>query len=144
MEVTEESKTVEDTESQQMNDALRAEQQEVDVASMQEECDDLLRQWSDLIQSEDSEDVKEASIEQQQMYAAMFQEYINTINYFQQRRKRLQRDLKTSATNTEVATDAQAVWQRRERDKAQGNGQSSKMEANEESKTGERERERQV
>ncbi|MEQ2250267.1 hypothetical protein ILYODFUR_038216, partial [Ilyodon furcidens] len=84
MEVTEESKTVEDTESQQMNDALRAEQQEVNVASMQEECDDLLRQWSDLIQSEDSEDVKEASIEQQQMYAAMFQEYINTINYFQQ------------------------------------------------------------
>ncbi|MEQ2210706.1 hypothetical protein XENOCAPTIV_017944 [Xenoophorus captivus] len=122
MEETEESTTVEDTESQQMNDALRAEQQEVDVASMQEECDDLLRQWSDLIQSEDSEDVKEASIEQQQMYAAMFQEYINTINDFQQRRKRLQRDLKTSATNTEVATDAQAVWQRRERDKAQRNG----------------------
>ncbi|MEQ2269048.1 hypothetical protein XENORESO_021297 [Xenotaenia resolanae] len=144
MEVTEECKTVEDTECQQMNDALRAEQQEVDVASMQEECDDLLRQWSDLIQSEDSEDVKEASIEQQQMYAAMFQEYINTINYFQQRRKRLQRDLKTSATNTEVATDAQAVWQRRERDKAQRNGQSSKMEANEESKRGERERERQI
>ncbi|MEQ2304873.1 hypothetical protein AMECASPLE_031823, partial [Ameca splendens] len=144
MEETEESTTVEDTESQQMNDALRAEQQEVDVASMQEECDDLLRQWSDLIQSEDSEDVKEASIEQQQMYAAIFQEYINTINDFQQRRKRLQRDLKTSATDTEVATDAQAVWQRRERDKAQRNGQSSKMEANEESKTGEREREIQI
>ncbi|KAK5619127.1 hypothetical protein CRENBAI_025788 [Crenichthys baileyi] len=46
----------------------------------------------------------------------------------QQRRKRLQRDLKTSATNTQVATDAQVVRQRRQRDKAQRNGQSFKME----------------
>ncbi|MEQ2230637.1 hypothetical protein ILYODFUR_031466, partial [Ilyodon furcidens] len=87
MEANEESKRGERERERQINGALRADQQEVDVASMQEECDDLLREWSDLIQRVHSEDEKTDLIEQQQSYAAMFQENMNTINYSQQQLK---------------------------------------------------------
>ncbi|MED6287593.1 hypothetical protein CHARACLAT_017987, partial [Characodon lateralis] len=70
--------------SLQMNDALTAEQQEDDVTSLQKECDDLMRSWSELDQCVHSEDKKKAFIVLQQRNATFFLENRKTINYIQQ------------------------------------------------------------